>query len=292
MIEVTGLTKTYGPVRAVDGLSFTAPSGRITGFLGPNGSGKTTTLRMVLGLAKPTSGQALIGGVPYRQLRDPLRHVGAVLEQGIAHPGQSGRAHLRTHAMFVGARSARVEQLLELVGLADAAGRRVGGYSLGMRQRLAVATALIGDPAVLVLDEPANGLDPEGIAWLRGLLRHQANAGRTVLISSHLLAELAQTVDDVVVIAEGRLVRQAALAELAAAGPVCLRIRVDDPDRLFEALAERGTAVERDGDYLRVRGRPSEELGYVAHTAGVVVYELTTETADLEQAFLTLVRKP
>jgi ABC-2 type transport system ATP-binding protein len=192
MIEATALKKWYGSVPAVDGVTFTAAPGRVTGFLGLNGSGKTTCLRMLLGLIRPTSGTALINGRPYRDLPDPLRQVGAVLEQGISHPGQTGRAHLVSHAILAGAGRARVEELIAYVGLAHAADKRTGGYSLGMRQRLAVATALLGDPQVLILDEPANGLDPEGMAWLRELLREHARRGGTVLISSHLLAELVQ----------------------------------------------------------------------------------------------------
>jgi len=289
MIEVTGLTKWYGPVCAVDGLSFTAAPGRITGFLGANGSGKTTTLRMLLGLATPTAGSALIDRHPYARLSDPLRLVGAVLEQGVSHPGQRGRAHLRTQAIFAGADHARVEELLDLVGLRNAAGRRTGGYSLGMRQRLAVATALLGSPTVLVLDEPANGLDPEGIAWLRRLLRDRADDGCTVLLSSHLLAELAQFVDDVVVIADGRLVRQAPLVSLIAEGPPHIRVRGNDPARLWQALAVTGVQVSREGEYLDVVGLTAEQIGEAAFEAQVVIYECTPVRIELEQAFLQMV---
>jgi ABC-2 type transport system ATP-binding protein len=289
MIDVVGLTKRYGPVCAVDGLSFTATPGRITGFLGANGSGKTTTLRILLGLAAPTAGQALVDGQPYRSLTDPLRTVGAVLEQGVAHPGQSGRAHLRTQAIFAGADRNRVEEVLDLVGLRHAADRRTAGYSLGMRQRLAVATALLGDPRVLVLDEPANGLDPEGIAWLRRLLRARADAGGTVLISSHLLAELSQLVDDVVVIADGRLVRQAPLAGIAGDGPPPINVRGDDTGRLWQALATAGGLVTRNGDDLDVIGLTAEQVGTAAFAAQVVLYELTPVTVDLERAFLEMV---
>jgi ABC-2 type transport system ATP-binding protein len=289
VIEIVNLTKRYGPVAAVDGLSFTAAPGRITGFLGANGSGKTTTLRVLLGLAQPTSGAAHIDGRPYRSLAQPARDVGAVLEQGIAHPGQSGRAHLRIQAMLIGAAWRRVDEVLAAVGLADAGNRRVGGYSLGMRQRLAVATALLGEPRVLVLDEPANGLDPEGIAWLRGLLRNQAAAGRTVLISSHLLAELAQTVDDVVVIARGRLVRQAPLAELTRGTAQSVRVRAQRPESLAQALRGRGASVTVDGDRMTVSGLGAEEIGYAAAAAQLVLFELTPVTVELEQAFLDLV---
>jgi ABC-2 type transport system ATP-binding protein len=214
IIAVEALTKRYGAVTAVEDLTFRVAPGRITGFLGPNGAGKSTTMRILLGLAPPTSGRATFDGRPYTSLRDPLRHVGAVMDATVFHPGRSGRTALRIAARPARIPHARVEQLLDLVGLGNAAHRRVGGYSLGMRQRLALAAALLGDPETLVLDEPATGLDPEGVHWLRGLLRRLAADGRTVLVSSHLLAELAQTVDDVVVINRGRLVAQGPMTEL------------------------------------------------------------------------------
>ena len=213
-IAVEGLTKRFGSVRAVEDLTFATTPGRVTGFLGPNGAGKTTTLRMVLGLVTPTAGSALVEGQRYADLADPLRTVGAALEASSFHPGRSARDHLRVLATAGGLPQRRVDETLQLVGLADVADRRAGGFSLGMRQRLGLAAALLGDPRVLVLDEPANGLDPEGIAWLRGFLRYLAAEGRTVLISSHVLSEVQQTVDDVVIVARGRLVRQATLAEL------------------------------------------------------------------------------
>jgi ABC-2 type transport system ATP-binding protein len=291
MIEVIGLTKRYGAVCAVDGLSFTAVPGRVTGFLGANGSGKTTTLRMLLGLVAPTAGRALIGGQPYREISNPVRRVGAVLEQGVAHPGQTGRAHLRTQGIFAGADRNRVDQVLAHVGLAHAGDRRVGGYSLGMRQRLAVATALLGAPDILVLDEPANGLDPEGIAWLRTLLRMHADAGGTVLISSHILSELAQLVDDVVVIADGRLIRQAPLAGIAGDGPPTITVRGSDQDRLRHALGTAGGLIAPHGDQLNVVGLTVEQVGAAAFQAGVVIYELSTQAVDLEAAFLEMVGK-
>jgi ABC-2 type transport system ATP-binding protein len=218
-ISIHGLTKRYGPVTAVDDLSFDLSAGSITGFLGPNGAGKTTTMRMLLGLVRPTAGTATIEGVPYRQLRDPLRHVGAVIDVSGFHPGRSGRNALRVIATAARIPAKHADDLLEIVGLADAADRRVGGYSQGMRQRLALAASLIGDPPTLVLDEPVNGLDPEGVHWMRGLLRHLADEGRTVLVSSHLLAELAQTVDDVVIINRGRLVAHGPMRGLLAGSP-------------------------------------------------------------------------
>ena len=215
-ITVQGLTKRFGDVLAVDRLSFQVDEGTVAGFLGPNGAGKTTTLRMLLGLVDPTSGTATVGGRRYRDLPDPVRRVGAVLEAGGFHPGRSARDHLRIQATAAGLPQTRIDQVLEQTGLAGAARRRVGGFSLGMRQRLGLAAALLGDPEVLILDEPANGLDPEGVHWLRGLVRGLAAEGRTVLVSSHLLAEVAKTVDQVVIVDEGRLVTQAAMAELTA----------------------------------------------------------------------------
>jgi len=213
-IAVEALTKRYGTVTAVDDLTFKLTPGRITGFLGPNGAGKSTTIRLLLGLAQPDSGRATINGRPYAELRDPLRHVGALLDPNVFHPGRSGRTALRIAARPARIPGQRVEQVLHLTGLGSAAHRRAGGYSQGMRQRLALAAALLGDPETLVLDEPANGLDPEGVHWLRGLLRRLATEGRTIFVSSHLLAELAQTVDDVVIINQGRLVAVGSMADL------------------------------------------------------------------------------
>jgi ABC-2 type transport system ATP-binding protein len=288
MIETIELSKAYGKVCAVDSLTFTAQPGRVTGFLGLNGSGKTTTLRMLLGLTRPTSGQALINGKPFTRLTHPVRQVGAVLEQGISHPGQSGRAHLTTQAMLAGADRARIDTLLEQVGLMDAAHRRTGDYSLGMRQRLAVATALLGEPEVLILDEPANGLDPEGIAWLRELLRDHAHAGGTVLISSHLLAELAQLIDDVVIIANGRLRDAMPLADLYGLATHRLFVRGRDPQKLVPAFEAAGAKVIEDNETLEVDGLSPEEAGEIAFAEGVPIYELTVDTPNLEQIFLSL----
>jgi ABC-2 type transport system ATP-binding protein len=217
-IEIDGVTKRFGPVLAVDDLSFTVPQGTITGFLGPNGAGKTTTLRVLLGLVRPTAGTATIGGVPYGRRDQPLRVVGALLEASGFHPARTARDHLRVVAAAGSMSTARVDEVLGRVGLADAADRRVGGFSLGMRQRLGLATALLGDPSVLVLDEPANGLDPAGIRWLRDLLRGLSREGRTVLVSSHVLAEVAQTVDHVVIVERGRLVTSSPLRDLTRGG--------------------------------------------------------------------------
>ncbi|MEU8422256.1 ATP-binding cassette domain-containing protein [Micromonospora sp. NPDC048835] len=288
MIQALGLTKSYGRVRAVDRVSFTARPGRVTGFLGLNGSGKTTTLRMLLGLTRPTSGEAHVNNRRFRDLKHPSREVGAVLEQGISHPGQSGRAHLTSQAIVVGASRARVDALLDEVDLAQVADQRTGQYSLGMRQRLAVATALLCDPPVLVLDEPANGLDPEGVAWIRLLLRNHANRGGTVLLSSHLLAELAQLIDDVVIIVKGRVTCEAPLASLYGNAASRLRIRSREPRRLWHVLESAGGRVTRNGDTMEVVGLTAEDVGEIACQARVPLYELTVDPPDLERIFLDL----
>lgn len=285
-LAVEGLTKYFGAVRAVNELSFTVQPGRVTGFLGPNGAGKTTTLRMLLGLVRPTRGAALVAGRPYAELDDPLRTVGAALEATGFHPGRTARNHLRVVATAARLPTARVDEVLGLVGLAEAGNRRVGGFSLGMRQRLGLATTMLGDPRVLVLDEPANGLDPEGIAWLRGFLRHLAGEGRTVLVSSHVLSEVEQTVDDVVIIARGELVRAAPLAALSSTSAVC--VRTPDPERLRVALSADGLVTSGADGLLRVGGVDSARVGSVAFRAGVELHELYTERSDLEQVFLEL----
>ncbi len=285
-IDVVDLTKTFGETKALDGLSFAVRPGVVTGFLGPNGAGKTTTLRCLLGLVEPTSGSATIDGRAYRDLPNPVSAVGAALEAASFHPGRTARAHLQVMALAAGLDPARADALLAQVGLADVSRRRVGGYSLGMRQRLALAQALLGDPPVLILDEPANGLDPAGIAWLRGFLRSLAAEGRTVLVSSHVLSEVKQTVDDVVVITRGRLVQQGSLAELDS-GPTGVLVRTPAPERLRDALAG-DTVEELPGGYLRVAGRTTDEIGHAAYTAGVELHELTAEASDLEKVFLDL----
>jgi ABC-2 type transport system ATP-binding protein len=284
-IEVAGLTKRFGAVTALDDLSFSVEPGLVTGFLGPNGAGKTTTLRCLLGLVEPTAGSATVGGRRYRDIDDPLRSVGAALEASSFHPGRSARAHLEVPALAAGVPTTRVEELLRLVGLAEFAGRRVGGYSLGMRQRLALAQALLGDPPVLVLDEPANGLDPAGIAWLRTFLRGLAAEGRTVLVSSHVLSEVQQSVDRIVVIARGRLVRQGTLADLE--GPAAVLVRTPSPDALREALGSTYDVSEVEGG-LRVLAGSTDEVGRVAHQHGIELLELSAEASDLEKAFLSL----
>jgi ABC-2 type transport system ATP-binding protein len=289
VIEIERLTKRYGKTVAVDDLSFRVQPARVTGFLGPNGAGKTTTLKVILGLARPTSGSATIGGRSYRELDEPMRRVGAVLETSNYHPGRSGRSHLRVLAGASGFPHSRVEEVLELVAMKDAAGRRTKGYSLGMRQRLGLAAALLGDPEVLVLDEPANGLDPAGIRWLRDLLRGLAAQGRTILVSSHVLAEIEQIADDVVVIHRGRLVAQASTAELAARVKSRVRVRSPQAERLRELLTAEGIAAEFAGDgVLAVGEATTERVGELAAAGGVVLHELVAETATLEEAFLEL----
>ena len=289
MIEVDGLTKRFGRVLAVDDLTFRAQPGRVTGFLGPNGAGKTTTLRAIVGLLHPTSGSAMVLGRAYRELDEPALSVGAVLEASGFHPGRSGRNHLRTVARATGVDDRRIDELLELVDLADARRRRVRGYSLGMRQRLAIATALLGDPKVLILDEPANGLDPQGIRWLRDLLRGLASEGRTVLVSSHVLAEVAQLADDAVIIARGRFVAQSSVAEVVGRAAAHVRVRTPERDGLRDALRAEGFTVEPlDDDGLLVSDADRARVGEIAATRGIVLHELVAEAATLEEAFLEL----
>ncbi|MDP9400416.1 MAG: ATP-binding cassette domain-containing protein [Actinomycetota bacterium] len=291
-VEIAGLTKRFGAVEAVRDLSFSVQPGRVTGFLGPNGAGKSTTLRALLGLVRPTSGSATFGGTRYEELDRPSARVGAVLEDASFHPGRTGRNHLRVLAAAGGHPASRVGELLELVGLAHAADRRVKGYSMGMRQRLGITAALLGQPEVLILDEPANGLDPPGIRWLRELMRAQAGEGRAVLVSSHLLAEVAQSADEVVVIAEGSLRAQGPLREVlgagAGAGAVTV-VRTPDAERLAQALARRGLHTEPGGpDELVVHGAAPEAVGRAAGEEGVVVLGLAERGRSLEDAFLDL----
>jgi ABC-2 type transport system ATP-binding protein len=289
VITIQGLTKRFGEVLAVDNLSFEVDQGTVVGFLGPNGAGKTTTLRMLLGLVTPTAGSATIDGKPYRGLATPVRHVGAVLEASSFHPGRSARNHLRVVATAAGVPLARADEVLAQVGLPDAARRRVGGFSLGMRQRLGLATALLGDPQVLILDEPANGLDPEGVHWLRGFLRQLADQGRTVLVSSHVLAEVAQTVDQVVIIARGRLVTQSTLAALTARTDQLVRVRTPQAATLRPLLAAQGIQADLDGaDQLIATGTTTEAVGRAAAAAGIVIYEMGAERSNLEDVFLQL----
>ena len=285
-IDVVGLTKRFGEVLALDNLTFSVRPGVVTGFLGPNGAGKTTTLRCLLGLVTPTAGSVTLDGRAYRDIENPLRTVGAALEAASFHPGRSARAHLQVMALAARLPASRVDEVLLQVGMTEFADRRVGGYSLGMRQRLALAQALLGDPPVLVLDEPANGLDPAGIAWLRQFLRALAREGRTVVVSSHVLSEVQQTVDDVVVIARGRLVRQGTLADLES-GPAAVLVRTPTPALLRDALGSTYPVTEVDGR-LRVEGGTTDQVGHLAHGAGVELHELTAEASDLEKVFLRM----
>jgi len=285
-IVATGLTKRYGDVTAVEDLSFEVRAGAVTGFLGPNGAGKTTTLRMVLGLARPTAGSSTILGRPFTELPAPAGSVGANLEICGMHPGRSGRNHLRALAAFAGLPASRVDEVLDLVEMRDAADRRAGGYSTGMRQRLGLAATLLGDPEVLVLDEPANGLDPQGIRWLRDFLRGAASQGRTVLVSSHVLSEVEQTVDDVVVIHRGRLVRSGSIASLITATGV--RVRSPKATELAAALERDGAEVRVDGTLLIVSGRTTDEVGDAAFAIGAPVHELAVEADSLEEVFFHL----
>ncbi len=287
-VVAESLTKRFGSVLAVEDLSFTLEPGTVTGFLGPNGAGKTTTLRMLLGLAAPTSGRSLVLGKPYVELDRPALRVGAVLEATDFHPGRSGRDHLRTLGRAVSLPDSRADEVLGTVELEQAGGRRVKGYSLGMRQRLGIAGALLGDPELLILDEPANGLDPEGVRWLRDFLRAFAAEGRTVLVSSHVLAEVAQTVDQVLIINRGRLVVESSLQALTARVGGAVRVRTPRPDQLDEALRSERLEVVREEQTLHVRGADSESVGEIAFAAGIPLHELVTEGSSLEEIFLEL----
>jgi ABC-2 type transport system ATP-binding protein len=288
-IVVSGLTKSFGRVKALDNLSFMVEPGTIAGFLGPNGAGKTTTLRVLLGLVKPDAGTATIDNVPYASLRDPTHHVGAVLDAESFHPARSGRNHLRVYCTVNGFALQRADEVLQMAGLSEVGRRPVRGYSLGMRQRLALATALLGDPSVLVLDEPANGLDPHGIAWLRDLLREFAARGRTILVSSHLLAEVQQLVDYFIIVDEGRLVRQGTLAEIAAERGRAVLVRTTERDRLIELIRAAGASAEPNGpDALRVIGMDTDQIGSLAYRQGIQLRWLAYEPLSLEQIFLDL----
>jgi ABC-2 type transport system ATP-binding protein len=292
-VVADSLTKRFGSVLAVDSLSFALAPGTITGFLGPNGAGKTTTLRMLLGLAKPSAGNALILGRPYAEIDEPALRIGAVLEATDFHPGRTGRDHLRTLGRAVRLPDARADEVLRLVELEAAADRRVKGYSLGMRQRLGLAAALLGDPELLILDEPANGLDPEGVRWLRDFLRAFAAGKKTVLISSHVLAEVAQTVDQVLIINHGKLVVETSLEHLTARVGGSVRVRTPEAAKLQQALQRAqidATPVNEQG--LLVHGVSSEKVGDLAFAAGVPIHELVAEGSSLEDVFLELTSEP
>ncbi|QEU95369.1 ABC transporter ATP-binding protein [Streptomyces kanamyceticus] len=290
VIEIDELTKRYGDTTAVDGLSFTVRPGRVTGFLGPNGAGKTTTLRILLGLVAPTGGSATVDGAPFGEHPRGLRHVGALLDAGDVHGGRTARAHLSALARTNGIPRRRADEVLAEVGLAEAAGKRVGGYSLGMRQRLGIATALLGEPPVLLFDEPLNGLDPEGVLWVRGLFRRLADEGRTVFVSSHLMSEMENTADDLVVIGRGRLIAAEGVVAFAARGArLSVTVRTPDAAGLTAALTAEGAAVRpvQDGA-LSVTGLPAARIGELACRGGVPLHELSPRTASLEEAFMEL----
>src|SRR5680860_212789 len=288
-IVVEGLRKNFGSTVAVDDLNFAVRAGSVTGFLGPNGAGKTTTLRILLGLVSATAGRAIIDGQAYRNLDRPTRKVGAVLEGANFHPGRSARNHLKVVASAGRLDRNRIGEMLDLVGLTAFAGKRVGGYSLGMRQRLGIAAALLGDPEVLILDEPANGLDPEGIRWLRKFLRALAAEGRTVLVSSHVLAEMSQTVDDVIVIGRGRLIAHAPLEELTGSSTGAIRVRTPDADRLEALLRAAGKTPQRiEPQLLLVTDATSPEIGELSARENIVLHELASEALSLEDVFLKM----
>jgi ABC-2 type transport system ATP-binding protein len=289
VIEVSGLTKRFGGLLAVDDLSFQVNRGTVVGFLGPNGAGKTTTLRMLLGLIRPTAGTATVNGRAYRALENPQRQVGAVLEASSFHPGRTARGHLRVQALATDVDGARIDEVLDLVDLAAAADRRVAEFSLGMRQRLALATTLLADPEILVLDEPANGLDPEGVRWLRDLVRSLANLGRTVLVSSHILAEVAQTVDSVVILNHGRLVTNGTLDHLTAGARHEVRVRTPNAQELRDVLDAAGIEARiTDPDRVQVTNAASEQVGTLAARRGIPIFEITSNQVNLEDIFLEL----
>ncbi|MEV5664670.1 ABC transporter ATP-binding protein [Streptomyces flaveolus] len=289
-IDVQNLTKEYGTRRAVDDLTFTVRPGRVTGFLGPNGAGKSTTMRLVLGLDRPTSGTATVGGRPYATLHEPLRHVGALLDAQAAHGSRTARDHLRVLAASNRVPVRRVDEVMEETGIASAARRRVRTYSLGMRQRLGIAAALLGDPGVVMLDEPSNGLDPEGIIWIRELLRRLAAEGRTVLVSSHLMNETASFADHLVVLGRGRLLADTPMREfIDARVRPRVRIRTSDAGALKSVLARHGhDAVEHDDGYWTVHHARVDDIGRAVSGAGVPILELASDEGTLEQAYLDL----
>lgn len=289
MITLERVGKRFRDAVAVDDLSLVVRPGQVTGFLGPNGAGKSTTMRMVMGLDRPTAGRALVAGRPYAELRDPLREVGALLDAWALHPGRSARNHLRALARTHRIPVRRVDEVLDVVGLTEAAGRRAGTFSLGMGQRLGIAAALIGDPGILVFDEPVNGLDPDGVLWVRGLIRSLAAEGRTVFVSSHLMSEMQVTADQLVVIGRGRLLADAPLTEvLAGAHGASVTVRGPELRLLAEALADDGARVRDEGDRLAVVGASIEDVGRCAHRLGVLLYELSPAQASLEDAYMEL----
>lgn len=290
MIEVRGLTKRYATTTAVDDITFTARPGDVTGFLGPNGAGKSTTMRMIVGLDTPTSGQAIVNGKKYADHAAPLAEVGVLLDAKAVHTGRSARNHLRAQAATHGIPSKRVDEVIALTGLESVAGKRVGGFSLGMGQRLGIAAALLGDPATLILDEPVNGLDPEGVIWVRNLSRHLASEGRTVFLSSHLMSEMAQTADHLIVLGRGRVIADAPVADilLQSAGTT-VRVRTPDASRFAALIAAPDVVVTaKDADLFDVTGLTAARIGELAAHSAIVLHELTPVAGTLEAAYLAL----
>jgi ABC-2 type transport system ATP-binding protein len=290
VIEARGLTKRYGDKLAVDDVTFTVRPGIVTGFLGPNGAGKSTTMRLILGLDRPSAGSVTVNGKPYADHVRPLREVGALLEARAVHTGRSARNHLLVMAATAGISRDRVEEVIDMVGLGDVAGRRVGAFSLGMGQRLGIASAMLGDPRTLILDEPVNGLDPDGVRWIRNLLKGFADEGRTVFLSSHLMSEMAVTADHVIVVGQGRLLRDQPMAEfIAAAAADVVRVRSPQARQLAGLLSGASTIVRTPSDeVLEVEGLTSDQIGTVAAGAGLTLFELTTQGASLEEAYMSL----
>ena len=288
MIEARGLVKRYGSTAAVDDLSFTIRPGLVTGFLGPNGAGKTTTMRLILGLDYPSAGTVTVNGRPYAQLPDPMHEVGALLDAGAVHGGRTARNHLLSLAQTNGIGRRRVDEVLGIVGLTDVAGKRSKGFSLGMRQRLGIAAALLGDPQILMFDEPVNGLDPEGILWIRTLMRSLAAEGRTVLVSSHLMSEMEHTADHLLVIGRGRLIADCSMAEFIARGsPQAVLVRTPQPDALSRVVAARGgTFSPTDGEEFKIRALTEDQVSDLAFAHGIRLYHLAAPRASLEHAFM------
>ncbi|GAA4537919.1 ABC transporter ATP-binding protein [Amycolatopsis samaneae] len=289
MIEATSLTKRYGATLAVNNLSFSVAAGKVTGFLGPNGAGKSTTMRMILGLDNPTSGQALIGGKRYHDLKEPLRTVGALLDAKWVHPNRSARAHLSWMAKSNRIPASRVDEVLDIVGLTSVAGKRAGGFSLGMSQRLGIGAALLGDPEVLLFDEPVNGLDPEGILWIRKFMHRLADEGRTVFVSSHLLSEMALTASQLVVIGKGQLISQSSTEDFVSrAAENSVKVRSPQLAELREVLVKASASVTDDDNGIRVSGMDSDKIGEIAAANRLVLHELSPQTGSLEQAFMQI----
>ncbi|MDN4643278.1 ABC transporter ATP-binding protein [Arthrobacter sp. PsM3] len=292
MIEARGLTKVYGDKTAVAGVNFTVEAGRVTGFLGPNGAGKSTTMRMIMGLDRPTSGTVTVNGTPFAQHAAPLRDVGALLDAKAVHTSRSAYNHLLAMAATHSIPKRRVHEVIEMTGLADVAKKKVGGFSLGMGQRLGIAAALLGDPQTVILDEPVNGLDPEGVVWVRNLVRHLASEGRTVFLSSHLMSEMAVTADHLIVIGRGRIIADAPIQDIInGKGRIRTRVRTDQPDQLMHLLAGDGVSVElQDNELLEVTGLDPRRIARAALDGHVMIYELTPLQASLEEAYMELTK--